>query len=61
MVQMRAGLITYILFAIYCHCHSEFGGKVSIQRVRELWIKIKNETLAIEEMCKYGCNQQHQY
>lgn len=41
MVQMLAGLITYLLLAIYCH--TEYLEKVSIQRVRELRIKIKNE------------------
>ena len=60
MVQIVAGLITYILLAIYCH--SEFGETVSIRRVRELRIKIKNETRAMETMCQhsaYGYNQQH--
>ncbi len=41
MVQMLAGLITYLLIAIYCH--NNFNEKVSIKRVRELRIKIKNE------------------
>lgn len=41
MVQMLAGLITYVLLAIYCHKH--FGEKVSINRVRQLRIQIKNE------------------
>ena len=41
MVQMLAGLITYVLLAIYCH--NQFGEKVSIQRVRQLRIQIKNE------------------
>ena len=41
MVQIFAGLITYLLLAIYCHeQHSE---KVNIKRVRELRIKIQNE------------------
>jgi len=51
MVQMLGGLITYILLAIYCH--NEFGEKVSIKRVRELRIKIKNETREMEQMCKH--------
>ncbi len=41
MVQILAGLITYLLIAIYCH--NNFNEKVSIKRVRELRIKIKNE------------------
>jgi hypothetical protein len=41
MMQIMAGLITYLLLAIYCHeTHNE---KVSIKRVRELRIKIRNE------------------
>jgi len=51
MVQMLGGLITYILLAIYCH--NEFGEKVSIKRVRELRIKINNETRAMERMYKH--------
>jgi hypothetical protein len=42
MVQILGGLITYILLAIYCH--NEYGEKVSIKRVRELRIKIVNES-----------------
>ena len=41
MVQMLAGLITYLLIAIYCR--NNFNERVSIKRVRELRIKIKNE------------------
>lgn len=41
MVQILAGLITYLLIAIYCH--NNFNEKVSIKRVRQLRIKIKNE------------------
>jgi hypothetical protein len=41
MVQIYAGLITYLLLAIYCHeAHKE---RVSIKRVRELRIQIQNE------------------
>lgn len=41
MVQILAGLITYLLLAIYCReQHSE---RVNIKRVRELRIKIQNE------------------
>ncbi len=42
MVQILAGLITYLLLAIYCH--DEHQEKVSIKRVRELRIKIQNES-----------------
>lgn len=40
-VQLLAGLITYLLLAMYCH--NEFGEKVSIKRVRQLRIQIRNE------------------
>jgi hypothetical protein len=46
MVQILAGLITYLLLAIYCH--EQYQEKVSIKRVRELRIKIQNETRAME-------------
>ena len=42
MVQMLAGLITYLLLAIYCH--EQYNEKVSIKRVRELRINIQNES-----------------
>lgn len=41
MVQILAGLITYLLLAIYCR--DQHNEKVSIKRVRELRIKIQNE------------------
>jgi hypothetical protein len=41
MVQILGGLITYLLIAMYCH--NNFNERVSIKRVRELRIKIKNE------------------
>jgi len=41
MVQILAGLITYLLLAIYCH--ENYQEKVSIKRVRELRIKIQND------------------
>jgi len=40
MVQMLAGLITYILLAIYCH--NEHEEHVSVKRLREICIKIRN-------------------
>ena len=46
MVQILAGLITYLLLAIYCH--EEHGERVSIKRVRELRTKILNETRKLE-------------
>ncbi len=42
MVQILSGLITYLLLAIYCY--NEHNEKVSIKRVRELRIKIENES-----------------
>ena len=41
MVQLLAGLITYLLLAIYCH--EQYHEAVSINRVRELRIVIQNE------------------
>ena len=41
MAQILGGLITYLLLAIYCH--EEHQERVSINRVRELRIKIRNE------------------
>ena len=48
MVQIVAGLITYLLLAIYCH--EQHHEKVSIKRVRELRIKIRNEAGQPENM-----------
>ena len=52
MVHILAGLITYLLLAIYCH--DEKGEKVSIKRVRELRHKIENEAgeMDVEEHVK---------
>ncbi len=47
MVQILAGLITYLLLAIYCH--KEYGEKVSVKRVRELRINIRNEARCASE------------
>jgi hypothetical protein len=41
MVQILAGLITYLLLAIYCR--EQHNEKVTIKRVRQLRIKIQNE------------------
>lgn len=46
MVQMIAGLITYLLLSIYCQKH--YQEKVSINRVRELRIKIQNEARGLD-------------
>jgi len=46
MVQMLAGLITYVLLAIYCH--NQFDKKVSVRRIRQLRIQIKNELRQID-------------
>ena len=46
MVQILAGLITYLLLAIYCHKH--YQEKVSIKRVRQLRIMIQNEARCVE-------------
>ncbi|MBI4766744.1 MAG: IS4 family transposase [Deltaproteobacteria bacterium] len=58
MVQILGGLITYILLATYCH--DQYREKVSIHRVRELRIKIKNETLAMEETSQSLSSEDHQ-
>jgi len=42
MVQILAGLITYLLLAIYCH--EQHNEKVSIKRVRQLRSQILNES-----------------
>jgi hypothetical protein len=46
MVQMIAGLITYLLLSIYCQKH--YRERVSIKRVRELLIKIQNEARGLD-------------
>ena len=52
MVQMLAGLITYILLAIYCHdVHQEH---VSVKRLREICIKIRNEMSLIDIVSNTG-------
>jgi hypothetical protein len=47
MVQILAGLITYILLAIYCH--DQHHEKVSVKRLREISINIRNE-MSIEDI-----------
>ena len=46
MIQMLAGLITYLLLAIYCY--EEHGESVSIKRVRQLRKNIHNESRTAE-------------
>lgn len=48
LIQILAGLITYLLLAIYCQ--EEYAERVSIKRVREIRTKIRNE------MIESGCN-----
>lgn len=48
MVQILAGLITYLLLAI--HCHKNHHEPVSIKRVRELRLQIQNELRASEAL-----------
>jgi hypothetical protein len=47
MVQILAGLITYLLLAI--HCHKQFQEKVSIRRVRQLRTAIENELRSLPD------------
>jgi len=47
MMQMLAGLITYILLAIYCH--DEYLEPVSVKRLREICINIRNE-MSLEDI-----------
>lgn len=51
MVQMLAGLITYLLLAIYCH--EQHNEKVSIRRVRQLRIAMHNELVALNNTAEY--------
>ena len=44
-IQLLAGLITYLLLAIYCQ--EQYGERVTIKRVREIRSKIRNEELEI--------------
>ncbi len=41
LMQILAGLITYLLLAIYCY--KQFGQKVNIERLRKIRIQIQNE------------------
>jgi hypothetical protein len=57
MVQILAGLITYLLLAIYCR--EQHNEKVSIKRVRELRINIQNE-MSIADSSSDGSNSEHE-
>ena len=41
LMQILAGLITYLLLAIYCY--KQFGKKINIERLRKIRIQIQNE------------------
>ena len=51
MVQIFAGLITYLLMAIYCH--EQFNEPVSIKRIRQLRNNIQNESRASEKNTRF--------
>jgi hypothetical protein len=56
MVQILAGLITYLLLAIYCR--EQHNEKVSVKRVRELRINIQNE-MSLDDSSSVGSNPEH--
>ena len=58
MVQIIAGLITYLLPAICCH--KNYNEKVSIKRVRQLRIEIRNEARMLNGGKLYLYNLKHQ-
>ncbi len=51
MVQMLAGLITYLLLAIYCH--EQHNEKVSVKRVRQLRNAMHNELFGLVQTSGY--------
>jgi len=57
MVQILAGLITYLLLAIYCR--EQHNEKVSIKRVRELRIDIQNEIRMANSNMGGSCCENH--
>ena len=57
MIQILAGLITYLLLAIYCH--EQHGEKVNIKRVRELRYQIQYESRAAENHPPGSDGNQH--
>jgi len=58
MVQILAGLITYLLLAI--HCHENHGEPLTIKRVRELRIKIQNELRIAEASPDHQFSKEHE-
>jgi len=59
MVQILAGLITYLLLAI--HCHENHGEPVTIKRVRELRLQIQNELRESEAMTNFEFSKEHKH
>ncbi len=57
MIQILAGLITYLLLAIYCH--EQHGESVSIHRVRQLRNQILNESRMTESQILEQKQQQN--
>jgi len=57
MVQMLAGMITYLLLAIYCR--EQYHEKVSVKRLREICINIRNE-ISPEELVNNVLNKNAQ-
>ena len=55
MIQMLAGLVTYLLLAIYCH--EQHGEPVSIRRVRQLRNQILNEA-RMEQPLVHGLREE---
>jgi Transposase DDE domain len=58
MVQILAGLITYLLLAI--HCHENHGEPVTIKRVRQLRIKIQNELRIAEASTHHQISEERE-
>ncbi len=52
LMQILAGLVTYLLLAIYCH--EQHGERVSIERVRELRNNIRNESATAADFTGTG-------
>jgi hypothetical protein len=57
MVQILAGLITYLLLAIYCR--EQYNEKVSIKRVRALRNKIQNEMRMADSNLDKSYDEKH--
>mgnify|MGYP001816493924 FL=1 len=59
MVQIMAGLITYLLLAIYCQ--QQHQEKVSIKRVRQLRIQIQNELRGKTGFTNHACKNEKEH